>query len=325
MQDEMRNYFKNKTQVFEDNGGGLYVVGQRKNGQFEYQDGIEHAGHEANGLYDIQHIDDFDYYQDDIEEALKNLYNAMDVTKYAEPVACVAEYDHKTKKLTLYPEKMGAAARTYMRQDLTGRCMTALEGGKLPDDAEDLCEEWMNDDDPAFDNTADEIEAEMNRLIEEKAYIVVDNRISSSGNVELGNEKYFFDRYKATREADEAWGVLCNADRKRSEVYVYGPKGFVYFPQVGEYRHRFGDIYVRDGGKTMNLTLIEEPYATWADDTEVMEGYAIDSAGANAKEMPLYELHWDITNPEAATYADCFVKHNPKDWKQIGAKNLYKV
>lgn len=117
-----------------------------------------------DGLYDLTHIDEFqDPFDGDIDEVLDGLYD--DIHRESEPVECVAEYDHKTKKVTCYPELMGFAARTYLGLDLRGLCKKAVEAGYRPSDAGRLIEMWEDINENLYES---EVRDEMERLIRAK-------------------------------------------------------------------------------------------------------------------------------------------------------------
>lgn len=165
MRDEIRSEFEGKTQVFEDNGGGLCIVGQRKDGSFEYCDGLQMVDN-PDGLYDLTHIDEFqDPFDGDIDKVLEDLYNCLDASQHVEPTKCVAEYDHKTKKVTCYPELMGFTARSYLGLDLRGLCKKAVEAGYRPSDAGRLIEMWEDINENLYES---EVRDEMERLIRAK-------------------------------------------------------------------------------------------------------------------------------------------------------------
>lgn len=198
---------------------------------------------------------------------------------------------------------------------LTNLCKQALEKECLPE-ISDLIEKWK-DEIPRFSSTEEEIEDEMNRLIDAKAYMLVNNRLGKSGNVELGNERYFFDRDKACLEAVGVWCGLSEYDKARADIYVTGPDGFFFLPQLEENRRRYGGVVVPNGDELLHLVFVSEPVETDYEGRPVFEVLAVPADGTDARRMPCYKVLFEITNPEPAAGEDYCDWGNPLCWESM--------
>lgn len=99
------NHFAGYVQVFEDNGGDVMIVGQRKDGRYNIMTGLAHDDLIGHGVYDMTHFDDLDMYDGDVNEILDGLADDLD-----DPMGyvwAVAEYDGTT--LDFHKDAMDAS------------------------------------------------------------------------------------------------------------------------------------------------------------------------------------------------------------------------